>query len=259
MQYSPMNAIPSISLVDAGTVELIRSFGIEVLSSADLVQLFESCISADAYKMHCEAGNKIHKILDLCLREVKKSIESFKVITEYDIQQFIVKEFDKAGLICEDMLPIVAVNENTGNPHYEPTVSRNKVINRGDFMLIDLWGKLSKPGSVYYDVTWVGVVAEDVAEKYRVIFDIVRQARDIGISYIEEKFEAGENVYGWQVDDAVRGFILRRGYGNNFLHRTGHSIGESVHGNGANIDNLETWDERMLLPGNLFSIEPGIY
>lgn len=259
MQYSPMNAIPYISLVDAGTVELVRSFGVEVISSADLVQLFESCISTEAYKMHCDAGNRIHKILNLCWKEIKKSIENFKVITEYDLQQFILKEFDKAGLVCEDMLPIVAANENSGNPHYEPSASRNRVINRGDFLLIDLWGKLSKPGSVYYDVTWVGVVADDVPHKYGVIFDIVKQARDIGVSYIEEKFQAGESIYGWQVDDAVRGFILRKGYGNNFLHRTGHSIGESVHGNGANIDNLETKDERMLLPGNLFSIEPGIY
>jgi Xaa-Pro aminopeptidase len=259
MQYSPMNAIPYISLVDAGTIELIRSFGVEVVSSADLIQLFESCISKEAYNMHCEAGTKIHKILDLCWKEVKKNVEKGIAMSEYDLQQFILMEFDKSGLLYEDMPPIVSVNENTANPHYELKKDKSKLIKKGDILLIDIWGKVSKPNSVYYDVTWVGVVSDKVDDKYRVIFDMVKQARDLGVSFIKERYANNENVFGWEVDDFVRGFIMRKGYGNYFLHRTGHNIGESLHGNGTNLDNLEMKDERMLLPGNLFSIEPGIY
>ncbi len=259
MQYSPMNAVPYISLVDAGTIELIRSFGAEVVSSADLVQLFESYIPFASYQMHCEAGKIIHRILDLCWKEIKKCIELGNIINEYDLQQFVINEYEKYGIIYDDMLPIVAINENTSNPHYELIKGRSKTIKKGDFLLIDLCGKLSKPNSVYYDVTWTAMVSDIIPEKYNVIFNIVKEARDLAIRFLEDRFREGKEVFGWEVDDAVRGYILRKGYGNYFLHRTGHSIGESLHGNGANIDNLETKEERMLLPGNLFSIEPGIY
>jgi len=259
MQYSPMNAIPYISIVDGGTIDLIRSFGVEVISSADLVQIFEACISKDAYESHREAGKLIHKILNLAWDEIKKRTIGKKKFTEYDIQQFMIEEFEKANLSWEDGAPIVAVNENAANPHYEPTESSSKVIKEGDLILIDLWAKLKKPGSIYYDITWVAALSGEIKREHREVFEIVKAARDLAVQYIGDKFERNECVYGWQVDDVVRNYISEKGYGKYFLHRTGHCIGTSVHGNGVNIDNLETKDERMLMPGILFSIEPGIY
>jgi Xaa-Pro aminopeptidase len=259
MQYSPMNAIPYISLVDGGTIDLIRSFGVEVVTSADLVQIFEAYVSEEAFTTHCEAGKIIHKILDLAWSKIKELTLKSATFTEYDIQQFIIAEFNASNLTCEDSAPIVAVNENSGNPHYEPTREKTKHIKPGDLVLIDLWAKFNKPDAVYFDITWTGCVAETIPEKYREIFEIVRSARDAGANFIKDRLNKNDIAFGYQVDDVVRNYIVQSGYGNYFTHRTGHSIGTSGHGNGANIDNLETKDERMLMPGSLFSIEPGIY
>jgi len=259
MQYSPMNAIPYVSMVDAGTIELIRSFGVEVISSADLVQIFESYISEQTFAMHLEAGKYVHKALHAAWAKMKELTVKGSPFTEYDIQQCIISEFNVSNLSWEDGAPIVAVNKNAADPHYEPTKEKDTPVRQGDLVLIDVWAKLKKPGAVYFDITWMGYMGDSVPDKYAKVFEIVKTARDSAVTFIKDKVRNNENVYGYQVDDVARNYIVQNNYGNYFTHRTGHCIGESVHGNGANIDNLETRDERMLMPGNLFSIEPGIY
>jgi Xaa-Pro dipeptidase len=254
MQYSPNNLIPYIGLVDAGTVEMVRSFGIEVVSSADLVQIFEACWSDAALGSHLEAGQAVDEIVQAAFAAIGRRVPT----DEYSIQQFILEKFDASGLITDEP-PIVAVNQNSGNPHYEPRAGRSAPIRAGDFVLLDVWARKNRPGSVYYDVTWVGFVGPAPPEKIREIFEIVRQARDTGVAFVADAVRAGRSLRGWEVDDAVRGFIRGKGYADYFPHRTGHSIGESVHGNGANMDNLETKDEREIIPRTCFSIEPGIY
>ena len=259
MQYSPENAIPYVSIVDGGTIELVQKMGVEVVSSADLIQFFEAVIDQKGYENHIETGKIIHSIKDAAFRKIREKIERDETVTEYEIQQFIVKKFEENNLTCNEEYPIVAVNENAGNPHYEPTSEKSSVIKKGDFVLIDLWAKSKKPGSIYYDITWVGYVGNEIPEKYVKIFEIVRDARDKSVEFIENKFKKGEPVYGWEVDKVCRDHIESKGYGKYFIHRTGHNIGEEVHGNGVNIDNLETQDRRQLIPNICFSIEPGIY
>ena len=259
MQYSPNNLLPSIGLVDAGTVELVRSFGAEVVSSADLVQLFEACWPAEALESHLAAGRAIDEIVALTFVEIGQRIPT----DEFAIQQFILEKLEAAGLVTDEP-PIVGVNRNSGNPHYAPLRDRSTPIGRGDFVLLDVWAKQKRPGAVYYDVTWVGYVGQNSTdcqppEKLRGIFGIVREARDLGVEFVASAVRQKRPVCGWEVDQAVRSFIAARGYGEYFPHRTGHSIGGSVHGNGANLDNLETKDEREILPHTCFSVEPGIY
>ncbi len=259
MQYSPHNLIPYIGLVDAGTVELVRGFGAEVVSSADLVQIFEARWSPEALDSHLAAGRAIDEIVALAFAEIARRIPT----DEFTIQRFILEKFEAAGLLSEEP-PIVAVNQNTGNPHYEPRRDRSAPIAAGDFVLLDVWAKQKRPSAVYYDVTWVGFVGRssthwDPPEKIREIFDMVRNARDAGVEFVASAVREKRPVRGWEVDQAVRGFIGAKGYGEYFTHRTGHSIGESVHANGANMDNLETKDEREIIPQTCFSIEPGIY
>jgi Xaa-Pro dipeptidase len=257
MQYSPQCAIPVISLVDAGTVELVRSLGVDVVSSADLIQRFEARWSSAALESHLEAGRRVDEVLWRAFVMVGERLRNGSAVTEYETQQFIRSGFEKADLFT-DHGPIVAVNANTSNPHYEPSVLVNSPIRKGDFVLIDLWAKLTQPGSVYYDITWTGVCGQPTAEM-RNVFSIVRGARDAAIERVQRDVVAGEELRGFEVDDTARGYIAERGFGEYFVHRTGHSIGENVHGAGANMDNLETHDERKIIPWTCFSIEPGIY
>lgn len=259
MQYSPMNSIPYISTVDAGTIELVRSFGIEVVSSADLIQIFEAVLDDEEFASHKRAGEKIHKIMDICFKEIGERLRRNEEFTEFDIQQYILKLFDEERITSDGMSPIVAVNANAGNPHYEPTKELSEKIKKGDIVLLDVWGRENVDNSIYFDITWMGYAGTEIPEKFLKIFEIVKTARDKAVEFIRKRFSVGKEVFGWEVDDVARGYIRERGYEKFFIHRTGHSIGREVHGNGVNMDNLETKDERRLLPGILFSIEPGIY
>jgi Xaa-Pro aminopeptidase len=259
MQYSPNNDIPYMSRVDAGTIELVRSFNVEPVASADLVQRFEAALSDEQRASHMEAADKIHRIIMDGFTEIARRMRAGEQTTEYDIQQFMERRFSEENLTNDNDPPIIAVNANAANPHYQPTREINAPIKRGDFVLFDVWGKLKKPGAVYADQTWTGYVGESVPEEYTRIFNIVREARDAATRFVQESIRANRSIKGADVDDVSRGVIARAGYGAQFLHRTGHSIGEEVHGNGANIDNLETKDSRRIIPRTCFSIEPGIY
>ena len=259
MQYSPDNAIPYVSIVDGGTLDLVRKLGHEIVSSADLVQTFEAVISQEGYRLHIEAGEIIQRVKDGAFAEIGRALRVGDKITEYDIKQFIVKQFDENGLTCDEEWPIVGVNDHPADPHFEPTPENAYLIKDGDTVLIDLWAKKAVPDGIYYDITWCGYVGEDPPPKYVEIFNAVRDARRAAVRFIRERFAAGSPCHGWEVDNACRQVVKDAGYGDYFVHRTGHSIGREVHGNGVNIDNLETKDERRLVPGICFSIEPGIY
>jgi Xaa-Pro dipeptidase len=258
MQYSPRNAIPYVSLVDAGTVEMVRAVGCKVMSSADLVQKFEACWSAEQYRSHLQAGRIIDRVTRSAFAHSAASVRSGARLTEYDLQEWILEKF-RAHRITTQEPPIVAVGPHTGDPHYEPRAARSAAIRAGDLLLLDVWGKLDRPGSVYYDITWVGYLGDKVPAKYSEIFGHVRDARDRAIAFVQQGVAAGRVLQGWQVDSVAREVICKSGYGKYFLHRTGHSIGQEVHGNGANMDSLETRDSRTVLPRTCFSIEPGIY
>ncbi|KPK90861.1 hypothetical protein AMJ80_07935 [bacterium SM23_31] len=258
MQYSPMNNIPYVSMVDGGTLELIRSFGHEVVSSADLVQMFESIIDEEGYKSHVEAGVLIHKIKNDAFAEIGKAVRNNTGTTEYDIAKFIENRFKSDGLVTHDTM-IVGTNEHPTDCHFEPTPENARTFKEGDTVLIDLWAKLDRPKAIFYDITWCGFIGTNPPAKYVEIWKTVVNARKAAVRLVRDKFAKGEPCYGWEVDDACRGVIKEAGYGDYFVHRTGHSIGEEVHGNGVNIDNLETKEERQLVPGICFSIEPGIY
>ncbi len=258
MQYSRLNDIPYVGLVDAGTVELVKSFGVDVVSSADLVQLFEARWSADALTSHLQAGKLVHEAVRLGFAAIRDAIKAGKEIDEFAVQQEIVRFFDAHELETDDP-PLVAVNENASNPHYAPTPVISRPIKAEDFVLLDLFAKLKKAGAVYFDITWTGFVGESVPAQYAQVFDVVREARDAAINLVQQSMREGRPLRGYQVDDAARGVVTRHGYGEYFVHRTGHSIGEDIHGNGANMDNFETRDDRRVIPGTCFSIEPGIY
>ena len=259
MQYSPMNDIPYMSRVDAGTIELIHSLGVEIVSSAELVQQFEAVWSPEQLQMHIEASDKMHRIFFDAFGEIARRIRADEPTTEYDIEQFILRRWHEEGMGSEHDDAIVSVNANTANPHYVPTKEKALPIKRGDFVLLDLASKLRKPDAVFTDQTWTGYVGESVPEEYTRIFNIVREARDSAVDFVRKNVQAGKPIRGAEVDDVSRGVIKRAGYGDQFTHRTGHSIGEEVHGNGVNIDNFETRDSRRIVPGVCFSIEPGIY
>jgi Xaa-Pro aminopeptidase len=258
MQYSPLNDIPYVGLVDAGTVELVKGFGVEVASSADLVQLFEARWSEEALASHLEAGNAVHATVRQAFAWIGDAVEKRKAISEYDVQQEIARLFAAYGLVTDEGA-IVAVNENTSNPHYSPTPASSRPIRRDDFVLLDVWGKLRKPGSVYFDITWTGFVGEEVPSRYTEVFDVVKEARDAAVGLVQSAVREKRPIRGYQVDDAARGVITRHGYGEYFVHRTGHSLGEDVHGNGANMDNFETRDDRRIIAQTCFTVEPGIY
>ena len=258
MQYSALNDIPYVGLVDAGTIELVKSLGVEVVSSADLVQLFEARWSEDALASHLEAGKVVHAAVRAGFAAIRDAVRSGKGITEYDVQQAMLRVFEGGGVVTDEG-PVAAVNKNTANPHYMPMRGRSLPIGVNDFVLLDVWGKMNKPGAVYFDITWTGFVGVEVPRRYTEVFEIVREARDAAVDFVQASMRSGRTIHGYEVDDVAREIINRQGYGQYFVHRTGHSIGEDVHGNGANIDNFETRDTRQIIPGICFSIEPGIY
>jgi Xaa-Pro dipeptidase len=258
MQYSPQCAIPYVAMVDAGTVELVRGLGVDVASSAELIQHFEARWSRDAFESHLEAGRRVDRVRREAFEMIGARTQNDGSVEELEVKHFIRGAFEKAGL-STDHGPIVGVNANASNPHYEPSDGLTRPIRRGDFVLIDMWAKLDQPGSVYYDITWTGYCGPDPRPEIRNIFEIVLGARDRAIERVQKAVRAGTPVRGFEVDDAARGYIASQGFGEYFTHRTGHSIGQEVHGNGANMDNLETHDERRIVPSTCFSIEPGIY
>jgi len=256
MQYSPNNLVPYLGLVDAGTVELLRSFGKEIVSSGDLVSQFEAAWSAEQIQTHFAAAEAVDTITQAAFQEIGRRVRSGGA-NEFELQEWILEAFRRKRLVTEDA-PIVAVNANSGNPHYQPSSARSAPIREGDFVLLDIWAKQDQPDAVFYDITWTGVVGEPTA-LHQKIFHIVRDARDAGIRAVQSALSAGQKLAGWQVDKATRDSIDAAGYGQYFTHRTGHSIGVTVHGNGPNMDGLETKDERQIIPNTCFSIEPGIY
>jgi len=258
MQYSPKNEIPYVAMVDAGTVELVRSAGPKVVSSADLVQKYDACWSAEQLESHLSAGVAIDRIVSGAFQHAANCVREKKPLTEYDLKKWILKEFEVPGIWAEEG-PDIAVNAHASDPHYGPTPETAAPIREGDLLLLDVWGKKKTPGSVYYDITWMGYLGAKVPEKYAKIFGILREARDTAVNLIRKHIAAGKPLQGWQVDKAARAVIEKAGYEKYFFHRTGHSIGEKVHGNGANMDGLETHDVRHLIPHTCNSIEPGIY
>lgn len=258
MQYSPNCAIPYVSLVDGGTIELVRSAGVEIATSANLIQLFESRWTEEQFEMHLEAGRRVDRVRAEAFRKIAAAQAASEKITEWDVNRLIRAGFESSGLVT-DHGPIVAVNAHMSDPHYEPQPEGSSQIRRGDAVLIDLWAKLGRPAAVYYDVTWSGYCGSTPPAALQNIFEVVRDARDRAVERVQTAIERGETVHGFQVDDAARTYIKDRGFGQYFFHRTGHSIGEEVHGNGANMDNLETHDERRLIAGTCFSVEPGVY
>jgi Xaa-Pro dipeptidase len=258
MQYSPKAAIPYVAMVDAGTIELVRGAGVKVVSSADLVQKHEACWTPEQLKSHLAAGEKIDRIVQGAFQQAATQVRGKRSLTEYDLQQWILGEFASAGIQREEG-PDVAVNANASDPHYGPVAGKSSPIREGDLLLLDVWGKMNAPGSVYYDITWIGFLGAEVPEKYAKVFRIAREARDKAADLILSSVARGKPLQGWQVDKAARDVIEKAGYGKYFFHRTGHSIGESVHGNGANMDGLETHDVRHLIARTCTSIEPGIY
>lgn len=258
MQYSPLNAVPYVSRVDAGTIELIRSFGVEVVSSADLIQMFEARWTDRQLESHQYAAAALRRIVDEAFGHVREAVAKGNGLTEYGLQQFILSRIREAGMITSSA-PIAAVNEHSADPHYGPAPTGSAEIKRDDLVLIDLWAKQADAGSVYADITWTAYAGSTVPEKHRAVFDVVRQGRDAALEFVRARVQAGQRPFGYEVDAACRSVIEGAGYGERFVHRTGHSIGEEVHGNGANIDGLETQDTRRLMPRTCFSIEPGVY
>jgi Xaa-Pro dipeptidase len=258
MQYSPDNNIPYIGLVDAGTVELVRKFKKKVVTSADLVQKFEASWTPEQLESHLEAGKIVDRITRAAFERAAAFVREGRPLTEFELQQWIVEQFRANGLTTAEP-PAAAVQPNNGNPHYEPTAGASRPIRAGDLLLLDIWAKSNRPGSVYYDITWIGYLGKRVPDSYAKIFRIVREARDRAIEFVRESVASGRAIHGWEVDHVARETIRKAGYAKYFVHRTGHSIGQEVHGNGANMDGLETRDDRKIVPRTCFSIEPGIY
>ncbi len=249
MQYSAKNAIPYVSMVDAGTIELVRSAGAKVATSADLVQKYEACWSKAQLESHLAAGRAIDQIVQGAFAQAAEAVKKAAPLTEYDLKQWIMTEEG----------PDIAVNANASDPHYGPTKESAAAIREGDLLLLDVWGRQKAEGCVYYDVTWVGYLGKKVPEKYAKVFQVVRDARDTAVELVRSRVKAGKPLQGWEVDNAARRVVEKAGFGKYFFHRTGHNIGTSVHGNGVNMDGLETRDERHLIPQTCNSIEPGIY
>ncbi len=256
MEYSPGNAIPYVSRVDAGTVEAVRQLGVDVVSSGDLIQRFEAVWSDEALATHQAASERLYRIKDRAFDLIRS--RAGQPLTEYDVQQAMVKWFKEEGLIS-DSAPCVSAQENAGNPHYQPTATVCRDIHPNEIVLLDLWGKLATPGAVFADITWVGFTGSAVPDKYAKAFGAVREGRNAGINLVKSAAREGRELRGFEVDRATRDVIEGAGYGAEFIHRTGHSLGEEVHGNGVHMDDYETHDERRLIPGTGFTIEPGIY
>jgi Xaa-Pro dipeptidase len=258
MEYSPRGAIPYASRVDAGTIELVRELGIEVVSSGDLVQQFEARWTDRAIETHRVAAQKLYAIKDRAFETAAARMRAGSGFTEFELQQLMAGWLQEEGLVS-DSAPNVSAQENAGNPHYLPTREHSRSIRPGELLLLDLWGKLAEPGAVFADITWMGFTGSRAPDGMARAFAAVRDARDAAVRVIEEAAGAGRDIRGFEVDQAARAVIEGAGYGRNILHRTGHSLGETVHGNGAHLDDYETHDERRLLPGTGFTIEPGVY
>jgi len=258
MQYSPRNAIMYVSMVDAGTIEVLRELGKTIVSSADLVSRFEAVLTPEQEKSHYEAQAKIDAILDAGFQEIGRRVRSGAGTNEYAMVEWLQRAMADAGLVWEHG-PNVSVNANSANSHYEPTAESHAPIRSGDFLLIDIWARPNRDATVFYDITWTGVVEREPTLQEQAVFDTVRNARDAAIAKVKLAFAAGKPIAGWEADDAARAVIRDAGYAEFFTHRTGHNIGTDLHGNGAHLDNLETHDERLLLPHTCFSVEPGIY
>jgi Xaa-Pro dipeptidase len=258
MEYSPRCAIPYVSRVDAGTIELVRSFGVEVVSSGDLMQQFESRWSDAAVATHRQASAALYRIKDRAFELVAHRLRDGVPTTEYDIQQQMVGWFGEEGLVAESA-PCVSAQENAGNPHYLASAAVHRVIRQNELVLLDLWGKLATPGAVFADITWIGFVGRDVPERMTRAFAAICGARDAAVDVVQDAARQGRDVRGFEADRAARHVLEDAGFGDAILHRTGHNLGENVHGNGAHLDDYETHDERRLLPGSGFTIEPGLY
>jgi Xaa-Pro aminopeptidase len=258
MQYSANCAIPYVSLVDAGTIELVRSFGVEVVTSADLVQEFEARWTEEQFELHVEAGRLVDEARREAFAFLGERLRRGEAVNEFEVQQFIRRQFSESDLIT-DHGPIVAVNANASDPHYEPSREKNSHIQPGDVVLIDMWAKRKHPNAVYYDITWTGFCGQTIPQQVERVFEVVRGARKRASDFVIHQASTAKQFAGYEVDDAARDFIERQGFGEFFFHRTGHSIGTEVHGTGANMDNLESHDERRVIARTCFSIEPGVY
>ena len=266
MQYSPRNAIMYVSMVDAGTVELVRSLGKQVVSSADLVSVFEAVLTEHQIATHFEAQRRLDAVLAAGWKYIGENVRSGITITEFNVVEFLNAEIEKAGL-WTDHGPNCSAGPNSADSHYDPTSATARILRNGDFILIDIWAKLAVPGdpqepdpsAIWYDITWTGVLGRDPSPREQLIFNTVRDARDAAIETVQRAYTEGRPIAGWEADDAARAVIRDAGFGDFFTHRTGHNIEVSLHGNGAHLDNLETHDERLLLPNTCFSVEPGIY
>lgn len=258
MEYSPNNAIPYISRVDAGTVESVRGLGLSVVSSGDLVQRFEAVWSDAALQTHRDASDRLYRIKDQAFDFIRAGRRAGRRLTEMDVQRAMVGWFDEEGLIT-DAPPVVGAQENAGNPHYMPTDAKHRAIGDGEVVLLDLWGKRPESGAVYADITWVGFTATPVPEPYLKAFHAARDGRDAAVALVQQRVRAGQEIRGFEVDRACRDVLENAGFGAQFIHRTGHSLGTEVHGNGVHMDDYETHDERRLIPGTGFTIEPGVY
>ena len=257
MQYSPNNRVFVISLVDGGTTELIRSFGTTIVSSGDLVAQFEATLTDDQIRSHFEARDGVDRVTAAAFQEIGRRVRNGGT-HEFEIQQWIMEAFAREGLKTEDP-PIVGVNAHSGDPHYEPRSDRSTPIREGDWVLLDIWAKKDQPDSVYYDITWTGFVGQSPSDNQREVFKVVTGARDAGAEKVISSVAASKQLSGWEVDRATRDHIKNAGFGEYFIHRTGHSIATDIHANGANMDDLEVHDVRRILPNSCFSIEPGVY
>jgi Xaa-Pro aminopeptidase len=258
MEYSPLGAIPYVSRVDAGTIELVRAQGVEVVSSGDLVQQFEAHWTPEAIATHYRAADALYRVKDRAFETVAARVRDRVITTEYEIQQLMCGWFAAEGLLS-DTAPNVSAQENAGNPHYLPTAGASRVIGPNELLLLDLWGKQAVPGAVFADITWVGYTGAQPPSEMTGAFAAVRDARDAAVDVVQEAARSGRDVRGFELDRAARAVIERAGFGAHIVHRTGHSLGETVHGNGAHLDDYETHDERRLMPGTGFTIEPGVY
>ncbi len=258
MEYSPKCAIPYVSRVDAGTIELVRQFNVEVASSGDLIQQFSAVWDDAQTKTHVAASEKLYRVKDRAFDEAARRLKDGATVTEFEIQQLMAGWFAEEGLVS-DSAPVVAAEKNAGDPHYLPTASATRTIGKDEVLLLDLWGKLDQPGAVFADITWVGYTGREVPARIVKAFHAVKDARDAAVDLVQQRTRAGQEIRGFEVDRASMAVLRGTGYGDAILHRTGHSLGEAVHGNGVNMDDFETHDDRRLLPGTGFTIEPGVY
>ncbi len=258
MEYSPDCAIPYVSRVDGGTIELVRRSGVEVVSSGDLIQRFSAVWDDAAIATHRQASEKLYRVKDRAFDAIARRLRDGVATTEYDIQQLMAGSFRDEGLVT-DSDPDVACQENAGNPHYLPTSSRSRAIHADEIVLLDLWGKLDRRGAVFADITWMGFTGRRVPERFARAFGAICAARDASVALVQTAVRGGRDIRGFEVDRAARAVLQNAGFADKILHRTGHSLGETVHGNGVNMDDYETHDDRRLLPGTGFTIEPGLY